>query len=272
MVTLWFEHRNFFSHLPHIPKKVCASMSWQWLPSVRCGLLVCLLAGGGSSLVAQERAPSPPAEVGQESSVKPGINKDFLDPNLPVDQWVQRFEIESREVFAGRKEILESLGLKEGTVVADIGCGTGLFLAPFSEAVGSTGKVFAVDISPKFVKHLIDRADKENLKNVDVVLCTDRTTELKANTIDVALVCDTYHHFEYPAQTLKSLYTAMRAGGTLVVVDFNRIEGKSSPWTMGHVRAGKEVFRKEIEDAGFKFEEEVAVEIFKENYLLKFRK
>jgi predicted methyltransferase len=64
----------------------------------------------------------------------------------------------------------------------------------------------------------------------------------------------------------------MRPGGLLVIVDFNRIEGKSRPWTMDHVRAGKEVFRKEIEEAGFKFEEELAVEIFKENYLLKFRK
>lgn len=31
------------------------------------------------------------------------------------------------------------------------------------------------------------------------------------------------------------------------VVDFERIDGVSSDWTMGHVRAGKEVFRKEIE-------------------------
>lgn len=245
--------------------------------SIRFFLVLSVCFFGVEGLRGQERAPSPPPETStteaeQEASVKPGINKDFLDPNLPVEQWVQRFEIESREVFAGRKEILESLGLKEGMAVADIGCGTGLFLEPFSNAVGSSGKVFAVDISPKFVKHLLERAEKESLKNVDVVLCTDRTTELKANTIDAALVCDTYHHFEFPAQTLKSLYAAMRPGGLLVVVDFNRIEGKSRPWTMDHVRAGKEVFRQEIEEAGFKFEEEVAVEIFKENYLLKFRK
>ena len=252
-------------------------MSCQVSNWVRILFVLFVWLTGPSSLIAQERAPSPPVEApsieaGQDSSVKPGINKDFLDPNLPVEQWVERFEIESREVFAGRKEILESLGLKEGMAVADIGCGTGLFLSPFSNAVGSSGKVYAVDISPKFVKHLLVRAEKETLKNVDVVLCTDRTTELKANSIDAALVCDTYHHFEFPAQTLKSLYGAMRPGGLLVIVDFNRIEGKSRPWTMDHVRAGKEVFRKEIEEAGFKFEEEIAVEIFKENYLLKFRK
>jgi hypothetical protein len=55
----------------------------------------------------------------------------------------------------------------------------------------------------------------------------------------------------------------------LVVIDFERIEGK---WTMGHVRAGKEVFRKEIEDAGLTFVEEVKLEGLKENYFLRFRK
>ena len=41
---------------------------------------------------------------------------------------------------------------------------------------------------------------------------------------------------------------------------------------MGHVRAAKEVFQKEIETAGFKFIDEVEVPEFKENYLLRFRK
>lgn len=248
-------------------------MSCRFMPSSVVAMLFVGAILSAPVAMSQERAPSPPADTTEKSSsVKPGINKDFLDPNLPVDEWVKRFEIESREVFAGRKEILEALALKEGMAVADIGCGTGLFLAALSNSVGSNGQVFAVDISPKFVKHLIARGEKESLKNVEVVLCTDRTTELKKECIDAALVCDTYHHFEYPAQTLKSLYDALRPGGTLVIVDFNRIEGKSRPWTIEHVRAGKEVFRQEIEQAGFKFVEEVPVEIFKENYLLKFRK
>lgn len=215
------------------------------------------------------------AGAGQESStasVRPGINKDFLDPDLPVQQWVERFQIESREVFAGRKEILSALELSPGEAVADIGCGTGLFLEPLSKAVGEKGTVFAVDISPKFIKHLSERAKTESLSNVEVVLGSDRSTLLKPSSIDVALVCDTYHHFEYPQQTLKSIHQSMKDGGLLVVVDFDRVEGKSRPWTMEHVRAGKEVFRKEIEEAGFKFEKEISVEIFKENYLLTFRK
>ena len=56
-----------------------------------------------------------------------------------------------------------------------------------------------------------------------------------------------------------SIAAALKPGGELIVVDFERIEGKSSDWTMGHVRAGKEVFRKEIEAVGLEFVEQVEV-------------
>ncbi len=71
---------------------------------------------------------------------------------------------------------------------------------------------------------------------------------------------------------MTSLVRSMKPDATLVVVDFERIEGTTSDWIMSHVRAGKEVFRKEIEDAGLTFVEEVKIDGMKENYVLKFRK
>ena len=90
--------------------------------------------------------------------------------------------------------------------------------------------------------------------------------------LDLVFICDTYHHFEYPQTTLASLHAALRPGGMLAVVDFERIEGVSRPWVLNHMRAGKEVFRSEIEAAGFRFLEEVEVAGLEENYLLLFRR
>ena len=58
----------------------------------------------------------------------------------------------------------------------------------------------------------------------------------------------------------------------MVVIDFERIVGKTRPWILGHVRAGKKVFRKEIEDAGLQFVEEVSLDGLEENYFLRFAK
>ena len=142
----------------------------------------------------------------------------------------------------------------------------------FDRAVGPDGRVYAVDISPKFLAHLRARAAREDLARVEVVAGVEDSVELATASVDLAFVCDTYHHFEYPQSTLASLYEAIRPGGSLVIVDFERIPGTSPDWLLEHVRAGKQVFTREIETAGFELEAELTVEGLRDNYVLRFRR
>ena len=218
-------------------------------------------------LPAKETEPSP-----QEASVRPGINESYLDPELKVDDFLKRFEVESREVFQQRNKVVQAIGIHKGMNIADIGAGTGLYTRLFAEATGPQGWVHAVEISTPFLKHIVERARQEKHENISAVLCPEDSVSLPPDSIDLAFICDVYHHFEYPRRTMQSLQRALKKGGMVVVIDFERIEGKSSDWVMGHVRAGKEVFRKEIEESGLKFVEEVRIEGFKENYFMRFRK
>ena len=70
----------------------------------------------------------------------------------------------------------------------------------------------------------------------------------------------------------KDLARSLVSGGDLYVLDFKRIEGVSSDFILGHVRAGKEVVISEIESSGFVFVEEIDMPDLKENYLLHFSK
>ena len=207
--------------------------------------------------------------VAQDKSVKPGINDSFRDPK--VEEYIEKFEIESREVFLKRNEILQACGITEGATVADIGAGTGLFTRLFSRAVGSQGRVIAVDIAKNFLDHISKTCREQDLRNVDTLLCTPDSTALEPESIDFAFICDTYHHFEFPSKTLRSLYRALRPGGRIVVIDFKRIEGESTPWVMSHVRAGQEVFEQEILESGFK-KQSLKEGLLKENYFLVFEK
>lgn len=208
--------------------------------------------------------------IGADKSINPGINKNFLDPKLKVGAWVERFEREGREVFDHRAKIVKKAGIKSGSVVADIGAGTGLFVPLLADAVGKEGKVIAVDIVPKFLAHIRGQAREIGASNIETQLCTGKSAKLKANSIDLAFICDTYHHFEFPAQTLASLRRALRPGGEIYLIDFKRIEGVSSDWILNHVRAGEEVFAAEIEKAGFQRVEKIG--LLKDNYILRFRK
>jgi len=236
--------------------------------SSRAALAAVLVAAAGC---ASPPAPPPPAEI-PEASVKPGVNDSYrtIRGAADVQPWVQRFEVEGREIFDRRLEIVEAVGLKRGDVVADVGAGTGLMVPYFAAAVSSAGKVYAVDLVPEFLERVAARAAQDRLSQVQTVLCTEKSVALPFASIDVAFVCDTYHHFEYPQNTLQSIRHALRPRGLLVVVDFERVPGTSSDWVMSHVRAGKETVIAEIEAAGFELLEERP--ILEENYFLRFRR
>lgn len=207
--------------------------------------------------------------VAQDKSVKPGINDSFRDPK--VGDFVERFEVESREVYAKRNEIVNALKIAPGSTIADVGAGTGLFTQLFAKAVGEKGSVIAVDIAQNFLDHIASTCKEKKLNNVVGILCSTDDSKLPDNSVDAVYICDTYHHFEFPLKTMASIRKAMKPGAKLFVIDFIRIEGESSEWTLSHVRAGQDVFEKEILSCGFKKVGDHS-ELLKENYFLVFEK
>jgi predicted methyltransferase len=227
-----------------------------------CLVLLAAILAAAIHLVA-----APPL-LAQKKSVKPGINKSFENPD--VGQFVERFEREGREVYTQRNQVVELCKLDEGTAIADVGAGTGLYTRLFAKQVGDKGRVYAVDISKKFVDHVEATSREAGLNNVVGVVCSSDSCDLSPHSVDAVFICDTYHHFEFPEKTMKTIYQALRPGGRLLLIDFVREPGQSSEWILNHVRAGEAVVRKEIESVGFQFVDEK--EIFDENYFLQFRK
>ena len=205
----------------------------------------------------------------QDKSLAPGVNQPFAD-KPEYTTWVDSFEREGREVFDKRNDIVAASAVKPGMAVADIGAGTGLFTRLFAQQVGTNGKVYAVDITPTFVNNLVRRLRDEGFSNIEGFVNSPKDVPLSAASIDVAFVSDTYHHFEYPQSMVRAIRTALKPGGSLVVVDFERIEGVSSERILKHVRAGKETVIKEIESEGFKLVEEK--KFMKQNYFVRFVK
>jgi predicted methyltransferase len=70
---------------------------------------------------------------------------------------------------------------------------------------------------------------------------------------------------------MRSIHQALKPGGEVILIDFQRIPGVSSDFVMGHVRAGQEVFTKEVLEAGFEQVDE-RKGILKESYFVRFRK
>lgn len=204
----------------------------------------------------------------QDKSVNPGINKSFQKPDIST--FVERFEREGREVYDHREEIIQACQLKPGMVVADIGAGTGLFTRMIAPRVTDRGQVIAVDIAKEFIEYVEKVCQEQGIKNVKGIVCTAESSTLPDDSIDLAFICDTYHHFEFPYKTMRSIYRALKPGGQVVLIDFDRVEGKSSEWILNHLRAGKATFVNEIELAGFEVAEER--DFLETSYWIRFNK
>ena len=238
-----------------------SSIGRRWFSGM---LLAAFLCATASFMFAQQ------APKAQEKSVKPGINDRWRSSD--IQPLVNSLESESREIYHEREALARLVDAKPGMAVADLGAGSGFMTEIFAKMVGSSGRVYAVDINPKLLEHIARRASQDGVKNIQTVLDNDTSTELKPDSVDIIFLCDTYHHFEYPKAMLASMHKALRPGGQVVLAEFHLVRGKSPQWMFEHVRAGQNVFTKEFVDAGFALDKELAAPFFTENYVLRFRK
>lgn len=204
----------------------------------------------------------------QEQSIHPGINRHFENPNW--QQWVNAFERPGREVYDQRHAIVAASKVHPGMTVADIGAGTGLFTRLFSPAVEPDGSVYAIDIASTFIDNILRTCREQGLSNVTGIVNTPFDIGLPSNSIDLAFMTDTYHHFEYPQQILASIHQALRSEGRVIIIDFRRDPRISSKWVMGHVRGNKAQVIQEMQAAGFRLVDDKP--LLRTNYFLEFVK
>ncbi|MFM1872434.1 MAG: hypothetical protein RL398_1856 [Planctomycetota bacterium] len=202
-------------------------------------------------------------------SVRPGINADFLAADLDLAAMAARFTRDDRDVWRHRDAVLTAFGARRGERVLDLGAGTGAFAVVLARTVGADGTVHALDLAPPFVLALAELARREGLPQLRAGACTPTGTGLPTDSLDRALVCDTYHHLEYPQAMLADLRRVLRPGGELFVVDFDKIPGTSREWILGHVRADRAQATAEITAAGFALVETCECGL-EENYALRF--
>lgn len=128
-----------------------------------------------------------------------------------------------RDFLLPRKNILKEVGIKQGFHVLDYGCGPGSYTTAAAELVGSSGKVYAIDIHPLAIQMVRDIVSKNKLTNVGNIL-SDRSTGLPDNSVDVVLLYDTFHDLRDPNGVLQELHRVLKPEGILSFSDHHMKE------------------------------------------------
>jgi ubiquinone/menaquinone biosynthesis C-methylase UbiE len=145
-----------------------------------------------------------------------------------ADEWAKKFDDPARDAWQQPDRVIAELALQPDSVVADVGAGTGYFAMRIAKQV-PRGKVIATDIEPDMVRYLTERAQREQLPNVEARLAKAADPALAAASVDRILVVDVWHHLADRKAYARALAAALKPGGMLAVVDFTLTAEQGPP-------------------------------------------
>jgi predicted methyltransferase len=171
-----------------------------------------------------------PAGVGaQQQGVRPpGTHQDNTDGK----EWIRRLERPERLPGLKIPEVMASLGLKPGDVIADIGAGTGTFTIPFAKAVAPSGRAYAVDIWPELLDYIKAKAVKEGASTLDTVLAARDDPRLPTRQVDVVFFHDVFHNTNDRTDYLRRVVPALRPGGRIAIVEQEYDDPIAKKWDL----------------------------------------
>ncbi|HLL70186.1 MAG TPA: class I SAM-dependent methyltransferase [Pyrinomonadaceae bacterium] len=153
----------------------------------------------------------------------PARDADKLDrpTSNPYTGSLSIFEDAKREEKLQINRVMDILKIKEGSRVADIGAGSGWFTVRAARRVGARGAVYAVEINEEYLKHIAERASKEQLSNIRTVLGREDDPALPEKSVDAVLILKTYHEIAEPIRLMRNLRRSLSAGALVGIIDRN---------------------------------------------------
>ena len=222
-------------------------------PVLIAALTLAVLVAIAAFAARAARAQSKPDEHGAHD---PGhdrhdatVHHSFND----VEAWIAKFDDPARAAWQMPDSVVAALPLGPGKVVLDIGAGTGYFNKAFAARVHPGGLVFAADIEPAMIEHMLARARREETPEVFPLLVPPDEPRVPL-PVDVVFICDTIHHIDDRLEYLRKVRAILKPRGVVAVVDF-----KSGDIPVGpppEHRIAKELVIEEMTAAGFRLARE----------------
>jgi ubiquinone/menaquinone biosynthesis C-methylase UbiE len=181
---------------------------------------------------------------------RPGGGSGRFGNPPDLESYIALLEEQGRAGWQKPDQVVSALGLKPGQTACDVGAGPGYFSLRLARAVGKTGRVFAVDVEPVILDALRDRVGQTGLTNVTPVLALPHDPLIPPGSCDLILIVNTYHHFPDGPSYLRRLIAALKPGGRIANIDFQKRRTAIGP--PPEQRLAREDFLKEAAAGGLR--------------------
>jgi len=152
-------------------------------------------------------------------------------------------------------QIIESITLKSGQNIADIGSGGGYFSLRFAKIVGEEGKVYAVDASPDFLEFIKNSAKEKGLNNIIPILAIEDRLDLPEKSLDFIFMRSVTHHIPNRVKYFRNLKDFLKSDGKIIIIEYKKGKFYTFRGMFGH-NVPKEIITREMEEAGYSLEKE----------------
>ena len=143
-------------------------------------------------------------------------------------------EAPDRELWQKPDQIMDAIGVAEGSKVAELGAAGGWFTLQLAERVGPNGRVYAEDIQPAMLDGIMRRMQSENIAYVTPVLGTPSDPHLPPG-LDAVLISDAFHEMDVEEDRqlvvtlLRHVAQSLKPQGRLGIVDWMPGSGGPGP-------------------------------------------
>jgi ubiquinone/menaquinone biosynthesis C-methylase UbiE len=149
--------------------------------------------------------------------------------------------------------VFQELGLSQGKVFLDLGCGSGDYVIAAADIIGPERVIYAVDGWSDGIETLKQRALDKGFANI-TALIADITSHvpLPDNSVDICLMATVLHDFARDGgekQALRETARILKHNGVLGIVEFKKIDGPPGPPI--HIRLSPEEVADMMRPFGF---------------------
>ena len=158
-----------------------------------------------------------------------------------------------RDQWMDVERIFSLAGVTPGDIVADVGCHEGYLSVRLAEAVGKSGKVYAVDVREDRLRTLEKNARERKLSQIKTVLGDYDDPHLPDEQLDIVFVMDTYHEIKAYEVFLEHLNTSLKPGGRIIILEKLKEHARDKSrqeQVISHTLSSKFV-KQELDEAGF---------------------
>ena len=240
-----------------------------------CGLLLTILFGSHALTDESSAVETKTANryKFREEHDPNGIGKFYMGREIAhvmgflAYDWLER---DTRQQEERLTLLIRSLDLKPGQVVADIGAGSGVITMMMADQLLPDGRVMAVDIQDAMLRRLQARCQAAGITNVKPVRGTAKSPSLEPSTIDLAIMVDVYHEFQFPREMMLEISKSMKPGGRVALVEYRK-EDATVPIKLLHKMTEAQV-KREIQQPEFHLEWTETIDVLPWQHIVLFTK